>query len=211
MDRYFADLSNNNTQAIDWPVYHKAGHVLVGLKASEGEHFVDQTHALRSEGAHKAGVWVLHYHFAHVGSSASQQAQFFWSQIKGHLAQHDYACIDVEQGGLDGKSAPDAATWTRSFDVEFKRVSGHSLVLYSDESFLSELTAAGGGVAGDRAWIAAYGPQKPSVAKVSTWGWQFTDGDNGPEPHQCAGVGKSDVSELNLESYLHLRATKPKI
>jgi lysozyme len=202
MNRYWADVSNNNPQQIQWKTYAQQGqHVLVGLKASEGETFVDKTHATRSENAHGAGVWVLHYHFGHPESSPTEQAQFFWSQIHGHFAARDFACLDIETG------SPNAATanWCKTFISHFYAVSGHSSIVYASESYLRSLRANGLRWPGERAWIAAYGPRKPSIAGVSTWAWQFTDGQIGPNPHSCAGIGNCDISELNWGTYLRLR------
>ncbi len=174
-------------------------HVLVGLKASEGSGFIDKTHASRSEGAHKAGAWVLHYHFGHPGSSASVQAKFFWNQIHGHFAAKDFACIDIEV--TDGQTSREISNWVEVFTVAFKAASGHSLIGYSGESFLGDIGRSGI----SRWWIAAYGPREPSGA----WAWQFTDGKEGPQPHACAGIGNCDISKLNWATYLRLRLRRP--
>src|SRR5881397_1606188 len=121
MNRYWADVSNNQTQTIDWGVYKKTGqHVLVGLKATEGESFIDLTHAPRSISAHKAGVWVAHYHFAHPNKPSKEQAQFFWLQIRHHMAAKDFAVLDIEVS--DGASDKHMAAWCNDFDAEFGRI-----------------------------------------------------------------------------------------
>jgi lysozyme len=204
MNRYFADISNNNTQTVNWTEYKKVGqHVLVGLKATEGESFIDKTHASRSEGAHSAGVHVLHYHFGHPNKSAKEQAQFFWGQIKGHFAKRDFACIDIEVS--DGMPNAAIASWVRGFAGEFKRVSTHSLIAYSSESFAHSI----GNCGITRWWVAAYGGPGVPPAGASQWAHQFTDGSIGPQPHSCAGIGNCDVSQLNWGTYGRLRLTKP--
>ncbi len=207
MDRYFADISNNNSQTVNWNQYRKAGHVLVGLKATEGNTFVDKTHPTRSENAHSAGVHVMHYHFAHPGKDANQQAQFFWAQIKGHFAKRDFAALDIEVS--DGLSDVQVARWVEQFDAAFRHISGHTLIGYSGESFLQGLKRAGMKLAGERWWTAAYGPNEPHVAGTTTWAWQRTDGTIGPPPHTCAGIGNCDISSLNWATYLRLRLLKP--
>lgn len=208
-NRYFADLSNNNTQQVNWGRYRAAGHVLVGLKATEGTGFIDRTHATRCENAHKAGVWVIHYHFAHPGQSAEAQARAFWAQLHGHFAVRDLAALDIEV--TDGLSSVKIAHFVRAFDAAFRRISGHSLVGYSGESFLSSIHSAGARLAGgDRWWIAAYGPVKAHVPGVGTWAWQYTDGQQGPAPHICAGIGRCDISTLNRATYLRLLLRRPR-
>jgi lysozyme len=200
MNRYWADVSNNNTQTINWTEYAKVGqHVLVGLKATEGTTFLDRTHAPRSEGAHKAGSWVVHYHFAHPNESAVAQARFFWAQIRGHFAAKDFACIDIEVA--DGQSNHEIAAFVGAFKAEFEKSSGHSLIGYSGESFHNGIGSCGI----KRWWLAAYGPNEPRGA----WAWQFTDGQIGPQPHSCAGIGNCDISRLNWATYLRLRVKRP--
>ena len=208
--RTFADLSNNNAVNVNWPPYRKSGHILVLLKATEGESFIDQTHGGRAVHARAAGIHPGHYHFAHCDSSPIQQAQFFWSIVRPVFRGWDPLVLDVEQGGQNGKSVQECAHWTTAFDVEFRKVSGgHELILYSDASFLSELVRAGAHVQGTRAWIAAYGSEPPAPKGWSKWGHQFTDGEAGPLPHSCAGIGQCDVSTLNPKSYLGLLAHRP--
>lgn len=211
MNRYFADISNNNTGHMNFEAYKKDGqHVLLGHKATEGTNFVDKFHRERCLRAHVAGCWVLHYHFARMGSSAASQARFFWSQIKPFMEAKDFACLDFEQASLMGNTVRAGAQWIVEFDHEFKRVSGHSLIGYCGESLLKDLIRAGASVAGDRWWIAAYGNNKPSIGGIKTWAWQFTDGDIGPQPHSFRGIGQSDGSILNRATYLRLLMSRPK-
>lgn len=204
-NRFFADISNNNTQTVDWNAYrNKGGHVLVGLKASEGESFIDKTHASRSAHAHQAGVWVAHYHFGHPDLNPVEQAQFFWAQVKPHFAGKDFACIDIEVTG--GLSYGAVGQWVRRFDAEFRRVSGHTLVGYSGEDFLAHMGPCGI----KRWWVAKYGPPPVHApAGASVWAWQMNDGEVGPGPKACAGIGGCDVSELNRLTYWRLRLQKP--
>jgi lysozyme len=208
-NRYFADVSNNNGETIGWTQYSKLGqHVLVALKATEGTGFVDRTHASRSEHAHEAGVWVAHYHFGHPGESASEQASAFWNQVRDHFASKDFAVLDIEISS--GLTNAEVVSWCRQFIAAFKATSaGHSVVVYSDESFLEGLVGAGLTWPGRRGWVAAYGPDEPSIDGVSTWAWQFTNGTEGPEPHACAGVGTCDVSTLNEATFKRLSESKP--
>lgn len=211
-NRFFADVSNNNASAMNFHNYTKlGGHLLLGHKATEGTNFLDRDHAERSEQAHVNGSWVLHYHFGHVGESAIQQANYFWVNIKGHFARRDFACIDTERGAANDKFSPHQdALWTNQFCAEFHRISGHSVIKYSNEALLKELAVSGLDHKDGRCWIAAYGPNKPIVGGFKTWAWQYTDGSIGPEPHHFAGIGNIDGSKLNVGTYIRLRmAGKP--
>lgn len=209
-DLKFADLSNNQAQPIDWAQYKAAGHVLIGLKATEGTGFKDATHNPRARYAHQRGIHVAHYHFAHAGESAGVQADVFWTKVKPVHGRHDYCVLDIEDGGRDGKTMQEVVDWCRQFELAFFKVSGYRRpIVYSNEAFLRQLRNLGYRPGSGKAWIAAYGPHKPSLPGIQTWSWQYTDGTQGPLPHSCAGIGKCDISTLNLKSYLWLRVRKP--
>lgn len=209
-NRYFADLSNNNQQTMHFGDYVGAGHVLLGHKASEGTAFVDGNYVDRTQRAHTQGSWVLHYHFGHVGESPEQQAKHFWEIIGDHFASRDLPCIDTERGTANESfSARQDAQWTNAFDVAFRKVSGHTIIKYSNESLLRELVNEGLNHKDKRCWIAAYGRRRPFIPGVQTWAWQYTDGVDGPEPHAFAGIGVSDGSRMNVGTFMRLAAKRP--
>lgn len=211
-NRNFADISNNNQQPLDFKAYVQSGHVLLGHKTTEGLGFVDQFHVERTERAHKRGSWVLHYHFGHVGESPQEQAKFFWANCHGHFAPKDFLCIDTERGQANnGYPVGSVARWTNEFAQHLKGISGHSVIMYSNEALLAELVRAGLRIPGNRGWIAAYGPRKPSIGGISTWAWQYTDGVIGPQPHHYAGIGNCDGSLLNRGTFLRLALSKPRV
>lgn len=202
MNHYFADLSNNNAGPFDFRIYRqRGGHRLLGLKATEGLHFTDPTHTARAVAAHAQKLAVAHYHFAHPADPAAAQAEAFWAQVEPVHGRKDYCVIDIE---IDqGLTPRQIVAWVRDFRAAFRKVSGHDLVGYSGEAFL-EWLGADAGIS--RWWVAAYGPRKPKVSFLrSIWAWQFTDGKDGPKPHETAGIGPSDVSTLNTASALWLR------
>lgn len=205
LNRYFADLSSNNP-AFDAVAYRAAGHRLVAIKATQGTSYVNPKHALWCEHAHANQLAVIHYHYAKPGSSvaATTQAAFAWSVVRHDFGPLDWMCLDVErdQAWRTGELVP----FVSSFAAAWRGISGHSLVGYSEASLLDDpaLVAA---IPGERWWAAAWGPTRPRIATVGApWAWQFTDGAIGPPPHECAGVGYCDVSQLNLATYLHLLA-----
>lgn len=211
MNGLFADISNNNQQEMNFEAYKKHGkHILLGHKTTEGLTFVDQFHAERADRAHhKAHLWMMHYHFAHCKESPTEQAAFFWAHTAGHFAKLDFCAIDTERGmANDGIPAATVAHWTNEFAAHLKKISGHSIIMYSNESLLAELMRAGLRIPGDRAWIAAFGSSRPSVGGIRTWAWQYTDGIIGPKPHNFTGLGNCDGSRLNNGTFLRLAAAR---
>lgn len=201
-NRTFADVSNNNGQSLDLHAYkHKGGHILIGVKASEGTTFTDHTHAGRAHRAHEAGVVVIHYHFGHPGSSATEQAKHFWDQVKPVHSKKDYCCLDIEV--TDGMGTAHIKQWVKDFVAHFHKISGHQLVIYSGQAFLQEHGPIR--PPGARFWVAAYGPREAHVYWVKRlWAWQYTDGRSGPRPHAVAGIGHCDLSRLNRRTFLWL-------
>ena len=211
MSRLFADLSNNNPR-LDAALYAGAGHVLVGLKATEGETFTDRYHGLMCVKAHKAGVAVAHYHFAHPTGSAVAQARFFWRVSRPHFKKgRDYLVLDLETPHPGG--GPQAREWARRFHRELRKVSGHSAILYTGRSYLGDylgprIRFGKGGF--NRFWVAEYGPRLNGVLWARpVWAWQRTDGKVGRPPYHLPGCPPThDVNVLNIRSYRRLRGRR---
>lgn len=201
----FADISNNNQQHMDFGHYGKH-HVLLGHKVTEGLGFVDQFHHDRSVRIHGFGhCYMLHYHFGHCRENPQAQADFMWANTHGHFAKRDFLVIDTERGAAnDGVAVSVLARWTNQFADRLKKISGHSVIIYSGESLLREIVSSGLRIPGDRAWIAAYGPRKPFIGGIKTWAWQYTNGVIGPEPHSFEGIGNCDGSRLNTGTFMRL-------
>lgn len=211
MSRLFADLSNNNPH-LKADVYAASGHMLVGLKATQGETFTDRNHGSMSVRAHKAGVAVAHYHFAEPAHSAVVQARFFWRVTRPHFKKgRDYLILDLEWEHPKGAAA--ARDWARQFHRELRAISGHSCVLYTGRSFLGDYLGprirAGRG-SFQRFWIAEYGPRLNGVLWARpAWAWQRTDGKVGRPPYHLSGCPPfHDVNVLNVRSYRRLRGRR---
>ncbi len=202
--RVMADVSNNNTKG-NVREYANAGHTILACKASEGNGFIDDTHAHYSREAHGNGLAVLHYHFARStsGDSPFTEADLFSRVVKPTLAPGDYLCLDMERGKRE-VSLSDAA-WCARFAERVKHSTGHTPIIYASESvFNSQLLKVS--VPGQRFWVAKYGPP-PVVLRGhrKAWAWQFTDGSLGPWPHEVAGFGQCDLSQLSLPIAVALR------
>lgn len=86
------DVSHHNG-AIDWPAVAAAGIALAFLKATQGARFVDPTFERNLDGADKAGVLVVPYHFID-GTDPEAQAEHFLTSAA--LVEGGPAMIDWE-------------------------------------------------------------------------------------------------------------------
>lgn len=200
MNRYFADISNNNP-TFNAGRYAAAGHVLVAIKASEGLRFVDPYHrgrALRAGGRHVA---VVHYHFARPdqGNAPDLEALWFLHCCAGLLGPRDYVALDLERAVPAGWQHDPA--WSLKFDRTISAHSRFETILYASRSRL-----AGGGqwLDGDdrRVWDADWSASPdyaPAGYQVAFR--QYTDGQQGPPPRSFAGVGECDGSRMSPEIF----------
>lgn len=203
----FADISNNNAVAFNAHAYASAGHLLIGLKASEGTTFTDGTHGLRADTAHGARVAVLHYHFCS-GFDAINEARHFWTVVKPKWKNGDRLAIDIEQPAL-GRLGGRAPAYLSAFDQELHKLSGQEAIGYTFRSALSSSLK----VRSDKWWVAAFGNVWPAGARRhlpsgTMWAWQYTDGTIGAAgPRGAAGIGRCDMSVLSPPIVALLRKT----
>lgn len=189
--RYFADISSNNVR-FDAGAYHRAGHVLVAIKATEGTTYDDPRYMPWLLRAHHEGVGVVHYHFARpdLGNAPDAEADFFLDRVLHHTGPRDYLALDLERG-VDGDWGHDPV-WSYDFDRRVRERSRFHTILYISGS---RLAGREGWLYGDnrRVWIADWGdkPTTPPLGYVMVF-WQFTDGVTGRGPHLFAGVGRCD-------------------
>lgn len=205
MNRYFADISNNNG-TFNAKEYAHSGHILIAIKATEGVGPVQNVYVERVNEAHSSKLVVAHYHFARPDNHANgkSEAISFAKGIAGHVRKNDILVLDLETRGKVNMQ-----TYMRQFETELHRHYPHyPMVLYTYSSFLSEYSLK---PASNRLWIANYsGKIMPLLIGVKNWAHQFTDGKLGAKPHTCKGIGQCDVSRLNMRSYLRLRRVRGK-
>lgn len=206
-NRYFADISSNNS-FFDAEDYRRGGHLLIAIKATQGTGYVNPSYAKWVEEAHKAGLTVLHYHFA-ATNDPKAEAQHYLNTIAPHFKKgKDQTVLDLEVTVQDnpgqGYTLTDPVNFRKWFDIEtFRR--GHHPVLYSYASYLRKY-GPGLNPASKKIWVADYETHPQGGWWGKSWAWQFTDGVNGPKPHSCMGIGRCDVSEINPATYIRLRA-----
>lgn len=190
-----ADVSSNNG-SVDIAAYRAAGHVLLAIKATEGEGFVSPTHRQWATECGRHGVGVLHYHFARpdTGSDPEAEARFFLEAALPLAGGRDYLSLDLERATPQGWAHDPA--WSRTFDEYVRAHSRFATILYANRSTLQ----AGSGwlsKAPERYWDADWSGG-PDFAPVGGWVAlrQFTDGVFGPEPHSLLGIGRCDVNVM---------------
>lgn len=188
--RYMADVSSNNGK-IDIAAYSRAGHAVIAIKATQGDHYVNPFHLSQCQEAHRLGLTVVHYHYCSLGNVGSEIRNFRNTYLKG-WRKGDYCCFDLEVPGLR------IGTYAREILGTFFRKTGHPPILYTYKAYAEE-HLKGLRVPGGRWWIAKYSNGAPTLPKGEVlWAWQYTDGQFGPEPHALAGIGHSDGSIVNV-------------
>jgi lysozyme len=180
------DLSHHNP-SVDFEKLKAAGIVGVIHKATQGFGFVDQKYAQRRQPALDAGLLWGAYHFG-VGGDGSEQADFFLDTV-GDDPQ-TLLVLDYEPNRTGPTMTLNQA---REFVEHTNNVAGRFPGLYSGHLIKEQLGGAPPDplLANCFLWIAQYrGPRPVNIPSTfKTWTlWQYSDGVDGPEPHDIAGV-----------------------
>ncbi len=184
------DMSHHNPP-VDFAKMKAAGIAAVVHKATQGVGFKDSAYAGRKSAALAAGLLWGAYHFADGSDVQAQLANFF-----SVATMQDLLVLDVEQN-----------------------TGGTTMTLAQAEAFVSAVFAKTGkwpglycgaylkGLLGPSTktplsncwlWYAQYAaaPQIPPQWKKWTM-WQYTDGQNGPQPHGIGQLGNFDRDQFN--------------
>jgi lysozyme len=189
------DLSHHNN-VTSFQDIKDAGVIGVINKATEGTTVVDGTYGLRKPKALAAGLLWGGYHFA-VAGTPQKQADHFLDVVQP--GPTDLMVLDFEPNSHGGTmSVADAETFVKRIFQQTGRFPG----LYSGQAFIKEQLGnkKNETLANCFLWIARYSsqlPQIPNTWKTFTF-WQYTDGNDGPQPHQVNGVaGGCDRDKFN--------------
>jgi len=186
------DISHHNG-TVDLQQAADNGIVGVIHKATQGGSFVDPTFTTNRAKALAAGLLFGAYHFG-TGSDGVTQAQRFLD-----VAQPDANTLLV----LDFEANPQGPSMTlieaRAFVTHVKEVTGRFPGLYSGHFIKDLLGTQTDPVLGNCwFWLAQYGPTAVVPTNWPTWTlWQYTDGAQGPDPHEVPGVGRCDRDRFN--------------
>ena len=195
MNQIFADLAAVDGLSFNAAEYRAAGHVFIGLKASEGTTFRDPRHRSFSLAAGVHHIGIAHYHFARpdLGNEPDAEAQFFLETVLPLAGPRDYLVLDMERGTLTRDPA-----WSRAFDTYVRDRSRFHTILYGSRSWL-DTAPADEWLAGSpfRFWDADWSTTRDFAPAGGLCVMrQSSDGTFGPEPHEIAGVGRCDVNHL---------------
>lgn len=158
------DVSNYQGAAFDWPSWRgKIG--FAGVKVSEGLDFADLDAARNIAGARSIGAVPMGYHFLHAGSSGADQANWFLARCKAAaLERGDVLAVDVEQGGLDGKSPAELWAVAAGFAAAVHDHFGCWPVAYTNLSLAAVAPSSAGSCP---LWLA--NPSGTPVSHIGPW------------------------------------------
>ena len=186
------DLSHHNNN-VDFVEIAAAGVLGVIHKATQGTTGVDPMYAARRPAALAAGLLWGAYHFGD-GSDGVAQADHFLDVVGS-----DPTTLRV----LDFESNPSGPSMSleeaRAFVTHVQSVTGKWPGFYSGHDIKDALgTGSDPVLASCWFWLSQYGPTAVVPVNWSTWTlWQYTDGANGPDPHDVDGVGYCDRDTFN--------------
>lgn len=203
-----ADISSNNSE-YDAVAYANAGHVLIGIKATEGLHYVNPNHRAWVLHSHLNHVGVIHYHFGRpdLNTDPRTEAEAFLREALRNAGGRDYLVLDLERATPQGWQHDPA--WSRAFDEYVQERSRFHTLLYISRS---PLMTSDAWLTGDvkRVWLADYSATPDECPNGYTVVLrQFTDGILGPMPHSLAGVGRCDISIVRPPLLARTRVERP--
>ena len=162
-------------------------------KATQGRSGKDPTFKSNRTKANDAGLMFGAYHFA-TGSDGVKQAQHFLDIVDSF--DNTLLVLDFEANPTGPSMTLEEA---RAFVTHVNEQTGRFPGLYGGH-FLKELLGSHRDevLAQCWFWLAQYGPTAVVPANWPTWTmWQYTDGVDGPQPHEVAGIGPCDRDRFN--------------
>jgi len=186
------DLSHHNGSV---NLVQAAADGIVGVihKATQGATFNDPAYATNKQKAADAGLLWGAYHFAD-GTDAIAQADHFLDIVKPD--DQTLIVLDFEENTAGASMTLEGA---RAFVNRVNEQVGRFPGLYGG-SFLKHLLGQNLDpvLAGCWFWLAQYNDTPIVPKNWPSWTmWQYTDGKNGPAPHEVQGVGPCDRDQFN--------------
>lgn len=190
------DISHWNTpagQELDFQKAKAAGMQAVIHKLTDGiSTKIDPTYQKNKEQAISAGLLWGAYHFGEADNGEAQANNFLSNldQGKGTLM-----VLDLERGKNESMSIAEAEAFVNTVQQK----TGKMPVLYGG-SYLKELMNANpdSSLTQCTLWLAQYGSRTVLPKGFSNWAfWQYTDGENGPNPQPVPGIGHCDRDLYN--------------
>lgn len=197
----FPDVSNWQS-SVNVAQVRQASSVRVGdllvTKLTEGTSYVDAQGIQRLKDMAAANFTRRGaYAFLHPSESGQAQAEHFVQTLEAggvKFGTSDIVIADLEVS--DGMSSASVRACGKDFAATIRQHNGDvRLWLYGGGPFLKENGVPLDGY--EYHWLPAYvGNPAPYIIYGSrlTKAWQFTDGQYGPNPHSCPGIGQCDMS-----------------
>jgi lysozyme len=159
-----------------------AGIVAVIAKATEGVRLRDDQFAANKSAS--AGLLFAAYHFLDHSVDAENQADFFIDTVRPDGKTG--IVLDFEAGTI----AEAEAFAQRIYDI-----AGLWPMLYTRASYItSQIGGKPTPLSNCPLWVASYRDTPMLPPQWSKWAlWQYTNGEDGPEPHVTPGVGTSGL------------------
>lgn len=191
INRLVLDLSHHETVQ-DWDKVKGDGIVGIIYKATQGRSYTDPTYwTARAHALGEGLIWGS-YHFGENGDVAKQVDNYL-SYAEPSVS--DLFCLDLEDYGSKSMTLAQAKEFIEA--VEWKLGRPTECVIYSGNTIKEMLGKKVDSFWGARRlWLAQYST-KPSVQNSwdTYWLWQYSDGEEGPMPHDVDGI--NDMVDSN--------------
>jgi lysozyme len=186
------DLSHHNN-LVDLQKAKEGGIIGIFHKATQGQSFADPLYSQHQSSARNAGLLWGAYHFGD-GSDGISQAEYFLKAVGDPSGM--LLVLDFESNPTGPSMSIEEA---RAFVTHVKAATGVWPGFYCGHYFKETLGSAIDPVISNCwLWLAQYGPTAVVPPTWSTWKfWQYTDGANGPGPHDAPGIGLCDRDQFN--------------
>lgn len=162
-------------------------------KATQGQSGIDPTYKTNHTKAVNAELWWGAYHFG-TGSDGLKQAENFLNTVGDD--PKTLLVLDFEPNPTGPSMTLEEA---RAFVTHINEKTGRFPGLYSGH-YIKQLlgTNTDPVLANCWFWLAQYSSTAVVPPNWKTWTmWQYTDGANGPQPHQVSGIGRCDRDKFN--------------
>jgi lysozyme len=186
------DLSHHNS-VTSFEQVKNDGILGVIHKATQGTQFVDAEYEGRRRAADSAGLLFGSYHFGVQGDPQGQADHYL-----DVVDSTELMVLDFEPNPIDGTMTLAEA---EAFVTRINDQTGRFPGLYSGEFFLNDQLKNNTNTVLKECflWIAKFSatrPRIPPAFSIITL-WQYTDGNDGPQPHTVRGVGRCDRDKFN--------------
>src|SRR5215813_5167947 len=178
--RRVLDLSHHNSVS-NLQTVKDAGIWGIIHKATQGTYNKDDKYPGRKSGFLEIGVLWGAYCFLEPGNVEAQVNYFL-----------NYAGVDdTTLYALDWETyhGTPSVSEAEQFCHLMEQRTGRKCVIYSGNVAKEQIHGKNTYLGSHRLWLAQYGSNPVPQASWSDWWlWQYSDGQNGPQPHGCPGV-----------------------